>query len=286
MVSGYYPNTLLDALIIRKENPGALLVGGGSDIMVIKKKAEQTIFLNGISELKMTAETDDTLRIGAGVTYAGLLASGKIPEVLKQAVRKIASPAIRNVGTMAGNICNASPAGDTLPVLYAMDAVVVTASLEEGTKIHEERTPISQFILGVRKIALESDKIVTAVEIPCSSYRCMEAYYQKVGAREAEAISKLSFAGLYQIKEDIITDFRVAFGSVGATVVRAKDLEQKVNGLNKKELTDCYIEDVVKDYENILHPIDDQRSTAIYRKKVCLNLLRDFLAVIGGQICQ
>ena len=272
MVNGYYPKTLSDALVIRKEHPESLLVAGGSDVMVVKKTAEHAIFLNQIAELKKVTKTENLLQIGAGATYVELLNSEEIPEVLKEAIRKIASPAIRNVGTLIGNVCNASPAGDTLPILYAFDAVVVKNSWEAG----EVRVPINEFILGIRKVNLKPDEMVTAIEIPCSSYTNKQTYYQKVGAREAEAISKLSFVGLCETENGVVTDLRVAFGSVGITVVRKKELEEELTGLSLSDLPEK-INHVIDEYDAVLHPIDDQRSTAAYRKKVCLNLLRDFL---------
>lgn len=277
MVKGFYPATVSEALVIRREYPDSLLVSGGSDVMVVKKTAPGVLFLNQIQEIKEVVRTEEVLRIGAGSTYAELLAKEEVPEVLKQAMRKIASPAIRNVGTVAGNICNASPAGDTLPVLYAMDAVVVKACLGDNGVVKESRVPIQEFILGIRKIALQPQEIVTAIEIPVSSFEGMtKNYYQKVGAREAEAISKLSFVGLYRVENQIITDVRIAFGSVGITVVRVPELEQKITGLHIDELK-ANKAAILADYDAILHPIDDQRSTAVYRKKVCMNLLDDFL---------
>lgn len=277
MVTGYYPKTIEEALQLKKEYPDAVLVAGGSDVMVVRKKAEWAIFLNQIEEMKNVVLDKDVLRIGAGATYRELLENPEVPEILKMPIRKIASPAIRNVGTMAGNICNASPAGDTLPVLYALNANVIKVSLEDSGRVKEEKVPMEAFILGIRKVALEKEELVAAIEIGKENFAGMtKTYYQKVGAREAEAISKLSFVGLYQVEHEMITDIRIAFGSVGITVVRKKELEEKIKGLSLMQVREKK-EEIIKWYDEILHPIDDQRSTAVYRKKVCLNLLGDFL---------
>lgn len=277
MVTGYYPKTIKEALQLKKEYPDAVLVAGGSDVMVVRKKAEWAIFLNQIEEMKNVVLDKDVLRIGAGATYRELLENPEVPEILKMPIRKIASPAIRNVGTMAGNICNASPAGDTLPVLYALNANVIKVSLEDSGRVKEEKVPMEAFILGIRKVALEKEELVAAIEIGKENFAGMtKTYYQKVGAREAEAISKLSFVGLYQVEHEMITDIRIAFGSVGITVVRKKELEEKIKGLSLMQVREKK-EEIIKWYDEILHPIDDQRSTAVYRKKVCLNLLGDFL---------
>lgn len=279
MVTGFYPKTVKEALALKKKYPNALLVAGGSDVMTGKKKAERVIFLNQIQKIKSVVLEDTILRIGAGNTYHELLKKPEVPELLKKTIRNIASPAVRNVGTMTGNICNASPAGDTLPVLYALDAKVVKASMDETGYVKEEKVPIESFILGIRKVDLKPEEMVVAVELEKENFESMtRVYYQKVGARQAEAISKLSFAALLKTDQDVITDIRIAFGSVGITVVRKKELEERIKGLSVAQLLEKK-EEIVKWYEEILHPIDDQRSTAAYRKKVCLNLLDDFLSL-------
>ena len=280
MVNAVYPESLLDALKIKKETKEqSVLVMGGSDVMVVHKTAPNMIYLNGVGELKNTEQTDECLRIGAGCTYAELIENDLVPKVFRDTMREIASPAIRNVGTVVGNICNASPAGDTLPVLYAMDAVVVAAAVDDDGQIQERRIPIEKFILGVRKIDLRPDEIVTAVEIPRSSYENMtKLSHTKVGARKAEAIAKLSFTGICKVENGILTDIRIAYGSVGVTVLRCRDIEETIVGTPAAELG-SKAADILSAYEKVLHPISDQRSTEAYRKKVCLNLLEDFLKI-------
>ena len=285
MVTGHYPTSLKEALALLEAHPGALLISGGTDVMVVKKEADHVIFLNQIEELKQVEGGEETeeavsgkavLRIGAGVTYVHLLAHPLIPEVLKQAISGIASPAIRNIGTMAGNICNASPAGDTLPVLYALDAKVVIQGNELG-KMYTRKVPIEAFIQGIRKIALKPTELVAAIEIPVDAYKKMNrCAYEKVGARKSEAISKLSFIGLANIEEDVVSDIKIAFGSVSITVVRRRGLEEQLIG-KKVSALKAEKEEILKAYAEFITPIDDQRSTATYRKTVCINLLRDFL---------
>lgn len=277
MVTGYYPKTILEAVEIRASHPGALLITGGTDVMVVKATAEHTVFLNGIKETQAVTEDDTTIVIGAGCTYRQLISNDKVPEVLKLAMRKIASPAIRSAGTISGNICNASPAGDTLPILYALNAVVVTAELLDG-KVSRRRIPINDFILGIRKTDLKETEIVIAIEIPKKFLaEVSKIYYEKVGAREAEAISKLSFIGMYAQKDGIISDIRIAYGSVGITTVRLPELEAKLVGKTVAEIREKTPE-IVDEFMTYIHPIDDQRSTAEYRSTVCRNLLKDFLS--------
>ena len=276
MVTGYYPTTLHEAADFLEAHPDALLISGGTDVMVVKKVAESEIFLNRIEEIKQVEQTEEVLRIGAGMTYRELLASSLVPEVLKEAIRGIASPAIRNLGTMAGNICNASPAGDTLPVLYALDAKLVLVHSESG-KLHFRKVAIEDFIKGIRKIDLNLGEMVSAIEIPRQSYDNLQTtLYQKVGARQSEAISKLSFVGLGKIKEGQVMDVRIAFGSVGVTSIRKRALEKCLIGKSFDEIK-AEKKAIIEAYSTYINPIDDQRSTAVYRKKVCLNLLGAFI---------
>ncbi|WP_294403255.1 xanthine dehydrogenase family protein subunit M [uncultured Clostridium sp.] len=280
---GYYPVTIIEALQNMKahENEPMVIVSGGTDVMVAGKKAENMIFLNEIDELRNITLEDGILKIGAECTYAEMIENEKIPEVLKKAIRKIASPAVRNSGTLSGNICNASPVGDSLPILYALSAVVVTQYLNNKEEIEVEKIPIEKFILGIRKTALKKEAIVTYIEIPLENYTDISRLsYEKVGARQSEAISKLSFIGILKVKEEKITDARIAFGSVGIKTMRRTEIENQIIGLTLDEL-DFKKEEFVEKYSEIITPIDDQRSTAEYRKKVCLNLLREFLSKDG-----
>ncbi|MCR5763333.1 MAG: FAD binding domain-containing protein [Treponema sp.] len=280
MVNAYYPKTLQEALLVRKETAGkSLIICGGSDVMVVRKTAENVIFINQIAEIQKVEVNDGFLRIGAGVVYSDLLKNDLIPSILKEAISQIASPAIRNVGTIGGNICNASPAGDSLPVLYSLNAKVETASLNEDGNVVLHQIPIQEFILGIRKIALKDHEIVSSIIIEdLSDYI---TYYQKVGARKSEAISKASFAALGKLEGGKITDVRNAFGSVGITVVRFLDLEKEIIGLSIEQLK-IKKEEIVSKYMERINPIDDQRSTALYRKTVCKNLLSDFLESLRG----
>lgn len=272
MVNGYMPNTLEDALKIRRENE-VVLYAGGTDLMVRKEESIPYLFLNLIPKLQEVTEDKETIYIGAACIYSDLLQNKVIPDILKKSIATIASPAIRNAATIGGNIGNASPAGDTLPVLYALDARLKIRTLDS-----EKEVNIKDFIIGPKKTILEKDAIIEQIIIP-KKRADIPFYYQKVGARKADAISKLSFAGIYQLENGRLTDFACAFGAVGPTVIRATSIEQMLLGKTMEEVR-ILIDDVINQYSLVINPIDDQRSTAIYRKKVSLNLLGDFLQVI------
>lgn len=282
---GYYPVSILEALKNMKKYKPMVILSGGTDIMVCGKKAENISFLNRVKELREINEKDGVLSIGAECTYEEMLNENKVPEILKKAIKQIASPAIRNSGTLSGNICNASPAGDSLPVLYALSAVVVSQYLNYNGEIITEKIPIEEFILGIRKIALKEEAIVTSIEIPTKNYSHLsKIYYEKVGARKSEAISKLSFIGILKTKDKRVVDVRIAFGSVNIKTVRRPEIENKMIGLTLREI-DNKKQEFIDEYSEFIKPIDDQRSTAVYRKKVCLNLLREFLTENGEILC-
>lgn len=287
MVNAYYPKSADEALRIRHAHPGAQLVCGGTDAMVRKVPAEDVILLGSAADLKdVTREKDGRLLIGAAATYAQLLRNPLLPDILHRCITGIASPAVRSAGTIAGNVCNASPAGDTLPVLYILDAqAVIGRAAEDGTCVFR-REPVPEFIKGVRKIDLAPDEIVTGISLDLPSYTDMNhRYYEKVGARKAEAISKVSFAACARTAsgagEDgapagTIEAFRVSFGSVGVSALRFPDLEREICGMTVREAAGKR-ELLLNRYMERIHPISDQRSTAEYRSQVCRNLLGTFL---------
>lgn len=282
MVIGHYPTSIEEACGLLSTYEKAVLVSGGTDVMVVKKQGDHMIFLSHIPALKEVTLQEGALWIGAGATYAELLRNALIPDVLKEVISQIASPALRHVGTIGGNICNASPAGDMLPILYALDAEVMIASLGEG-QVNLRLVPIETFILGVRRIALDKKELVVALQIKEESYRDMgHILYEKVGARKAEAIAKVSFVGLGKVEENKVKDLRLAFGAVGTTVIRCKDLEGKYLGQDV-EMLKREKANLLQAYKDRLHPIDDQRSTAQYRKTISLRLLQVFLEALTGE---
>lgn len=277
-VEGYLPKTINGALqILGSED--VIVYAGGTDLMVryknetslLPKFDKNLLYIGQIEELQKMHENEDEIIIGSGCTLASLIREEIIPEVLKKALRGAASPAIRNMGTIGGNICNASPAGDTLPVLYALNSKCRIVS-ESSQRIIN----IEDFIYGPRKTALEKNEILESIIIPKKDFNIV--HYEKVGARKASAISKLSFTGLCNVESGKVEDIRMAFGAVGATVIRIKEAEELLIGKNLDNLNEP-IKEAVEIYNRKINPIDDQRSTAEYRKTVVMNLIKYFLNV-------
>jgi CO/xanthine dehydrogenase FAD-binding subunit len=271
----------LDQTLTQLNKENCLIIAGGTDVMVLHKSRrgvppkipKPIVFIDHLSELKRIYQNHKDLHIGACCTYSDLLEAPFIPIPLKNAIKTIAAPAIRNRGTLGGNICNASPAGDTLPLLYVYNAKLLLRS------VHGDRlVAISDFIQGPRRVQRHHNEMLVEIILPSVLEEGSHVVFEKVGNRNADAIAKVSFAGYIRINGVRIEDVRFAFGAVGPTMVRSIDIEKKLVGLTIP-LADTDIAQIVAAFDKIIKPIDDQRSTALYRKTVALNLLRYFLCM-------
>jgi CO/xanthine dehydrogenase FAD-binding subunit len=271
----------LDQTLSQLNREDCAIIAGGTDVMVLHKSRrgvppkipKPIVFIDHLYELKQVYQNHKDLHFGACCTYSELLENPLTPMPLKNAIKTIAAPAIRNRGTLGGNVCNASPAGDTLPLLYVYNAKLLLRSVN-GDRI----VAIRDFIQGPRRVQRFHNEIVTEIILPSVLEKDSHIVFEKVGNRNADAIAKVSFAGFIQISEDRIDDIRFVFGAVGPTMVRSIDIEKKLVG-KTIPLADTDIATIVAAFDKIIRPIDDQRSTAVYRKTVALNLLRYFLSL-------
>ena len=280
MIQHFIPSNLNEALeILSKHN--CFILAGGTDLMVQKHVStgvlphfeKDILYVMDLKELDyINLDSDKNIHIGASTRFIEIEESPLVPEIYKKVIREIASPNIRNMATMAGNIANASPAGDSIVPLVLNDADVVLVS------VNGERTvSVNDFILGVRKIDRKPDEMIKEIVLKPQE---LNYFYKKVGSRKAESITKVSFLGAYRVEDGIIKDFRVAFGSVAIKVVRNTKVEKKYIGKSVKELK---VNQVVQDYAKLIAPITDQRSNKEYRHKVAMNLLKKFLVDLKGE---
>jgi CO/xanthine dehydrogenase FAD-binding subunit len=236
-------------------------IAGATDVYVAVNfgtlAAQRFLDIWHVAELRRIDVRDGKLVIGALATYTDVIRSpavvSRLP-MLVDAARQVGGPQIQNRGTIGGNVANASPAGDSLPVLVAADASIVVRSLAG-----ERRVPITEFFTGYRATVLRPDELIVAIEVPPVQGA---QWFRKVGTRAAQAISKIVIAGVRG------PSTRVALGSVAPTVVRAHNAE--------RALATRSIDDAAHALMNDIHPIDDLRSTADYRRRVAANLLRRF----------
>ncbi len=283
MTDSYYPKSLSEALELRRET-GAIPFAGGTDLMVrfraqagtLPKLPHPVLFLGHLEELRQISMDSSGTHIGASALLSDIGVSEYVHPMLSETVMLMASPPLRNLATLAGNIGNASPAGDAVCSLIALDASVVLASLSgERTLLLEE------FITGPGKTVMKSDEFIREILVPADQPD--RYWYRKVGTRKANALSKLSLSAMATVHEHRVQDFRAAFGAVGPVVIRRRDLEAQVRGMTLDQLS-RETEGIVDAYRPHIIPIDDQRSQAVYRLQASLNLLRRWIDLLmqGG----
>jgi len=302
-MSSYRPETLKEALDIRADI-SARPFAGGTDLMVryrAKNGMPATVpgpvlFVDGIPELRKITFSDGTLDIGAAVPLAVVAddpgdrtdfaesagaaaeALAAIPEVLRAAAADLGAPALRQRATMAGNLANASPAGDTVAALYALDARVVLKSVDG-----ERTLAVSDFITGPGRTLLADNELITAIRIPAPLPGW--GYWRKVGTRKANALTKVSVAASARFEAGNITGFAMAFGAVGPVIIRVPAVDAVLIGLSASDLEGPAEEELVKALAEAaaphITPIDDQRSTAKYRKTVALNLIGEVVSSLA-----
>lgn len=269
------PTTLAAALAAAAERPEAALLAGGTDLMVEVNEGRRTvsdvIALNRVAELRSWSHDPHTgvLRIGAGVTWREIERdpiAAFVPS-LGQAARTVGSPQIRHAGTVGGNLGTCSPAGDGLPVLAALEAVVHLAS-SDGTR----SLPIDQFMVGPKRTALQPAELITGVTVPV-----LHGYqgYTKVGVRNAMVIATASVALVTDLQGATV---RLALGSVGPTVLRCPDAEAFAAAYISGTVTDEVAHQFGELARSAARPIDDHRSTAAYR--------RHSVGVLAGRLLQ
>lgn len=263
-MSVFIPTTLEEALQLRAEHPDADLLTGGTDMMVEvnfnHRKPTSVIALRRLNELKTWSidSSQGTITIGAGVPYAEM-EHGTLAEALPalaEAARTVGSPQIRAAGTLGGNLGTCSPAGDGLPVLAAMNAIITLASLQG-----ERHVSFHDFMTGPKRNVVQPGEIITAVTMPLSKGW---QGYAKVGVRNAMVISVASACVVFDN-----ADVRVALGSVGPTIIRCSDTERWWQSLSPSERakpSDALAREFGQRASQEARPIDDHRSTASYRR--------------------
>jgi CO/xanthine dehydrogenase FAD-binding subunit len=242
------PRTLDEALRLKADAPGAVPIQGGTDVLVElnfdRARPEALLNLNEVAELRGWSREDGSLRLGAALTYTEAMEPplAELLPALAEASRTVGSPQIRNRGTIGGNLGTASPAGDALPPLLVEEGEVEVASVRGA-----RRLPLAEFLLGVKRNALEPDELVVAVHVAPSG---QPQTFMKVGPRNAMVIAQVSLAILADRGRG---EVRAAFGSAApvatlltAPLARADEVPELVAAAAS--------------------PIDDVRGTAAYRR--------------------
>lgn len=275
------PAQLSEAYALLAAGP-TVPIAGGTDVMVritgqLGPVPERMLDLSRLGPLLGISLESGTLVLGARTTYTEIRRSALCREhlpALVEVAATIGAAQIQNRGTLGGNIATASPAGDSLPVLLATDAEIVVGS-HRGERI----VPAAGFFPAYRRTVLEPDELILRVRIPLPAGR--EVRVRKVGTRRAQAISKVVIAVSWRSHGMAAgwSDVRVALGSVAATPIRATGAEAVLEGARPTpETADAAAEALAAE----LHPIDDVRSTADYRRTVAARILHRIVRDAGG----
>lgn len=284
MIPVFTPQSLPDLWAALAEAPGAMVYAGGTDLLVKRRAGllapPALIHLERIAELRGVEERGDWLRLGAACTHSELLADCRVQTqlpVLVAALRVLGSPLIRNMGTLGGNLCTASPAGDTLPPLYVLNAEVEILTPLIRNKSESHRLPVRQFITGPGQTELQPGAIVAAVWVPRPAGWTVQ-HFEKVGLRNALACSLVSLAALLQVnRTGVIERAALAWGSVGPTVMVCPEVEGFLMG---RTLSLSLLHEAAARVRPAVAPIGDVRADADYRRMVAGNLLLRLSAVV------
>lgn len=275
------PATLAEAYALLSERGRSIkVIAGGTDLMVLMNAhmldAAEFLDIWRLNELRGITDEDDVLRVGGLATYTQLIGSELIQRhvpALIDASRTIGAIQIQNRGTIGGNIVNASPAGDSLPVLAAYDV-----EMEIGSARGTRQVAFNEFYTGYRRTTLEPDELVLAVRIP-KLKEGERDFFWKVGTRRAQAISKTVLAAKAKMSGQTIEAISIGVGSVAPTVIRASQTEGLLTGAT---LTPALVEEARRLIAQEIAPITDLRSTEHYRRTVTANVLVKFLRQLSA----
>ena len=274
----FRPARLREACEALASRPLTVLAGGTDHFpsRVGGAPREDILDLTAIAELRGIRKTAEGWRIGATTTWSEVL-EAKLPplfDALKLAAREVGGVQIQNAGTVAGNICNASPAADGAPALLALDASVELSS-NSGTRA----LPLADFIVGPRKTALRPGEIVTAVVVP-APHGAAHSHFLKLGARKYLVISIAMVAAVIETERGIVHAARIAVGSCSPVAKRLSSLEGVLVG---KKLDKDVSELASAEHLSSLKPIDDVRGSGEYRLEAALTLVQRALHEIGSR---
>jgi CO/xanthine dehydrogenase FAD-binding subunit len=273
------PHDLPDALAALAAGPRAVLAGG-TDFYpgrVGRSVDEDVLDISAIHGLRGISDRGDQWRIGALTTWSDVIGAALPPcfDALKAAAREVGGVQIQNAGTVAGNLCNASPAADGVPALLALDATVEIASARGNRNL-----ALAEFIIGNRRTALAADELVTALLVPKLAPRAASIFL-KLGARRYLVISIVMVAAVLEADtRGQVAQARIAVGACSEVAQRVPALESCLRG----QPIDATLGSLAafEHLEQVLKPIDDVRGSAAYRKDAALTLVRRALDRLGA----
>jgi CO/xanthine dehydrogenase FAD-binding subunit len=264
------PKTLNDAVAALAASGGQILAGGTDFYPALGERLPQAsvVDITALREIRGISCDDKHIRIGGLTTWSEILRAPlpRCCDALKLAAREVGSVQIQNRGTIAGNLCNASPAADGVPPLLVLDAEVELVSAAGRRTV-----PLAQFIAGNRKILKRADEILTAILIPRRLENASSSFL-KLGARRYLVISISMVAGVVLVDDTgRMAEARIAVGSCSATAKRLSELERDLHGVRAAPGIGRFVKE---SHLSALTPIDDLRATAEYRRDSSVSLVR------------
>jgi CO/xanthine dehydrogenase FAD-binding subunit len=275
------PATLDEVLSVLADGAPLELLAGGTDLWpkwtAGLERPARVLSLHRLAALRGITHADGVLRVGATCTHTDLMRSPLVQQccpALAEAAGTIGAIQIQNQGTIGGNLMNASPAADLPPPLVVAGARVELVS-RQGTRL----VPLDQFFLGYRRVDRRPDELMLSVMIPVLSSRSHE-FFRKVGTRRAQAISKVVGSCRLTLAHDgTLRSIGLAFGSVAPTVIRLYDLERWLVG---QRPTLELAQEAARRAEGAVNPIDDLRSSAVYRRHVLGRLVYQWISAAAA----
>lgn len=281
-MAAYLRPTSIDAALRALASRPLLVLAGGTDFYparVGRPLDEDVLDITAIASLRGIADAGDHWRIGATTTWSDLAESDTPPlfDGLKRAAREVGGAQIQNAGTVAGNLCNASPAADGVPPLLSLDATVELASMDGATVV-----PLADFILGNRRTRRTPGELLTAIRVPKPRAPRAAGHFIKLGARRYLVISIVMVAAAIECDDaGRVTRAGVAVGACSEVAHRLLDLEKALLG----HPADATLADrVMPRHLAGLAPIDDVRASAEYRAEAALTVVRRILGELGARV--
>lgn len=271
------PTDLEEALAVLGERPWTIFAGGTDFYPALGSRPlrQDVLDINGLGALRGIAETADRFVIGARTTWTDISRHEFPPafDALRQAAREVGSLQIQNVGTVAGNLCNASPAADGVPPLLALDAEV-----ELRSAAGQRSLPLRDFILGNRRTAILPGEMVTAIHVPKRSVDGRSAFV-KLGSRRYLVISIAMAAARLSVENGRVREAAVAVGACSAVAQRLAGVEAALQGADVGALGQAVMEAPMAE----LSPIDDVRGSAGYRLDAAREIVARAVLAAAGQ---
>ncbi len=263
------------SLLLKSVDRKVRFIAGGTDLMLQLREriveADMLVDISVIPEMKQISQDGSKISIGAVVSYSEMRQSDLLKKngfLLVEASKLIGATQIQNMGTIGGNIGNASPAGDILPCLYALDAEIALQSADKKRSM-----PLRRFITGYRQLDLQPGELISGISFEALQPG-MGSSFVKFGARQAQAISIVSVAAVLQVQAGKISRVAIALGSVAPTIVRSSSAEELL--LSEQPSPDLF-EKAGEAARDDISPIDDIRGSAAFRRYITQPLVSQAL---------